>query len=72
MSTPEMYRWDTKRPVACAEDENYRTTKKCDGCDTLAAGTMFHAAGATGRVCPVLFLCDSCRAPCRAPAQAAA
>ena len=61
-------------PVARAEDENYRTTDKCDGCGTRAAGTMFHAAGATGRVCPVLFLCDGCAArpwrARRAPADA--
>ena len=53
----------TQKQIGKAEDENYRTTEKCDGCGTLAAGTMHHAAGATGRVCPVIFLCDACRAP---------
>ena len=57
------FHWQTAAPIARAEDENYRATEKCDGCDTLAAGTMYHAAGATGRICPVLFLCDACRAP---------
>ena len=62
------YLFDRAEPVARAEDENYRTVEKCDGCGTLAAGTMHHAAGATGRVCPVLFLCDACAAPAQAAA----
>ena len=64
----KQFHWQTRAPVARAEDENYRTTEKCDGCGTLAAGTMHHAAGATGRVCPVIFLCDECRAPAQAAA----
>lgn len=68
MKTQLQFHWQTAAPVARAEDENYRTTEKCDGCGTLAAGTMYHAAGATGRVCPVLFLCDACRAPAQAAA----
>ena len=59
-----------QKQIGKAEDENYRTTEKCDGCGTLLAGTMFHAAGATGRVCPVLFLCDACAAPVDAKAAA--
>lgn len=39
---------------------NYRTVDKCDGCGETAEGTMLHAKGATGRICPVLFLCDKC------------
>jgi len=57
-------------PVAHAQDENYRTRDNCDGCDKIAVGTMFHAAGATGRICPVLFLCDACAAPVDAQAAA--
>jgi len=43
-----------------AADQDYTTTDTCDGCGEHARGTMFHAAGATGRVCPVLFLCFAC------------
>ena len=44
-----------------AADQDYTTTDTCDGCGEHARGTMFHAAGATGRVCPVLFLCFACQ-----------
>ncbi len=64
------FHWQTAAPVARAEEENYRTTETCDGCDKIADGTMYHAAGATGRVCPVLFLCDACAAPVDAKAAA--
>jgi len=64
------FHWQTAAPVARAEDENYRATEKCDSCGTLAAGTMYHAAGATGRVCPVLFLCHACMTPVDAQAAA--
>jgi hypothetical protein len=48
---------------ARAQDENYQCVDNCDGCRSHAVqGTMLHATGATGRVCPVLFLCDSCMA----------
>lgn len=58
---PQQYHWHTGAPVVNAQDENYRTRDTCDGCKAHAVqGTMLHAAGATGRVCPVLFLCDSC------------
>lgn len=48
---------------------DYETTDHCDGCNDLnhtnlkpkVLGTMLHARGATGRVCPVLFLCHSCQ-----------
>ena len=66
----KQFHWQTRAPVAQAQDENYRTLDKCDGCGRSLDGTMFHATGATGRVCPVLFLCDACMAP--ADAQAAA
>jgi len=67
------YHWDTGAPVVNAQDENYRTRDNCDGCRAHAVhGTMLHATGATGRVCPVLFLCDACMAPVPADAQAAA
>jgi len=39
---------------------NYETTDTCDGCGQKAEGVMFHARGATGRICPVLFLCHKC------------
>lgn len=53
--------WETGLPVINAQDENYRTIDTCDGCKkTKVTGTMLHAVGATGRVCPVLFLCDEC------------
>lgn len=49
------------QPVINAQDENYRTIDTCDSCkETKVTGIMLHAAGATGRVCPVLFLCDEC------------
>ena len=48
----------------CEMDEpmlhNYETTDTCDGCGEREDGTMFHAMGATGRICPVLFLCHKC------------
>jgi hypothetical protein len=55
------FHWETGQPVKNAEDENYRCVDNCDGCsETKVEGTMLHATGATGRVCPVLFLCDKC------------
>ena len=68
-NTPQFH-WQTGAPVAHAQDHNYRALDTCDGCKALAHGVMLHAAGATGRVCPVLFLCDACMTP--AGAQAAA
>lgn len=49
-------------------DLDYETTDYCDQCSGLnhsnlkpkKLGVMFHARGATGRVCPVLFLCHEC------------
>jgi hypothetical protein len=60
--------------VARAQDENYQCIDNCDGCKAYKVhGTMLHATGATGRVCPVLFLCDACMLPdVPAPAQATA
>lgn len=74
MNENHQYHWHTGAPVVNAQDENYRTRDNCDGCRAHAVqGTMLHAAGATGRVCPVLFLCDACLAPdVPADAQAAA
>ncbi len=51
----------TGEPVDQASDLNYVTTDRCDSCGVRAEGTMFHAAGATGRVCEVLFLCFTCQ-----------
>jgi hypothetical protein len=60
----KQYHWQTRAPVARAQDENYQCVDNCDGCRAHAVhGTMLHATGATGRVCPVLFLCDSCMVP---------
>ena len=47
--------------MANASAENYYTTDTCDGCGERKRGTMFHAEGATGRICPVLFLCYPCQ-----------
>ena len=63
MEVPEMqplYHWQTNCPLEKASDADYRTTDTCDDCAEVAEGTMYHAVGATGRVCPVLFLCDDC------------
>ena len=60
MNQKPQFHWNTGAPVARAEDENYTCIDTCDGCEEHAQGTMFHAAGATGRVCPVLFLCNTC------------
>ena len=57
------YHGDTGAHVASSQSENYRTLDTCDGCKAHAEGIMLHATGATGRVCPVLFLCDACAAP---------
>jgi len=46
-----------------AGNEDYTTTDTCDGCGEHAEGTMYHAEGATGRICPVLFLCFGCQKP---------
>jgi hypothetical protein len=47
-------------------DLDYRTVDFCDDCGDLSnlksktTGKMFHSRGATGRVCPVLFIGDCC------------
>lgn len=56
----KQFSWIDYSPVANPSDMNYNTTDKCDDCGKIAPGTMLHAAGATGRVCPVLFLCNNC------------
>lgn len=61
MRDKRMYHHETGEPVACESDLNYRTIDKCDSCEQHKPGVMLHAAGATGRVCPVLFLCDDCQ-----------
>ena len=43
-----------------ASDANYITFATCDECGKKDEGIMLHAASATGRVCPVLFLCNVC------------
>lgn len=59
---PPMFHWETDEVIVDPKSLNYRTVAKCDGweCGERKEGIMFHAAGATGRVCPVLFLCDEC------------
>lgn len=44
-----------------ASSLDYETLSKCDQCGGSALGTMFHARGATGRICAVLFLCNECK-----------
>jgi len=44
-----------------ASSLDYETLSKCDRCGGSALGTMFHARGATGRICAVLFLCNECK-----------
>jgi hypothetical protein len=60
--TTDRVMWDdaTGLPVANPSDLNYDTVDTCDQCGEVHAGWMYHAAGATGRVCPVLFLCHKC------------
>lgn len=48
-------------------DLNYETSDHCDSCNSnldmskpRKLGIMYHARGATGRVCPVLFICHDC------------
>ena len=74
MNEKPQFHWQTRAPVVNAQEENYQCIDNCDGCKAHAVqGTMLHATGATGRVCPVLFLCDACLAPdVPADAQAAA
>lgn len=62
-----LFNWKTGKPVRYASDLNYVARDTCDSCDKEGEGQMLHAAGATGRVCPVLFLCFECQ-----PASAAA
>ncbi len=44
-------------------DLDYTTIDYCDICDRKdrQVGTMHHARGATGRVCPVMFIGDCCK-----------
>ena len=60
MDKKKMFNWMNGEPVQKPSDLDYRTTDKCDGCNERKPGKMMHASGATGRVCPVLFLCDEC------------
>lgn len=55
-----MWHWETGEPVEDFTQYNYETEDFCDNCDKYRKGTMIHAPGATGRVCPVLFLCPEC------------
>lgn len=57
---PIGFHWETGEPVDNPSDCDYETTDSCDACNTRALGTMLHARGASGRVCPVLFVCHSC------------
>jgi hypothetical protein len=56
----ELYSDYDGSPVVNASDLNHEALDRCDSCGKHAYGTMLHAAGATGRVCPVLFLCYVC------------
>ena len=58
-----MWHWETGETLKKASDANYKTTDRCDDCGKEAEGLMLHTVGATGRVCPVLFLCNSCYTP---------
>jgi len=55
-----MWSDETGEPVTDPAELNRRTVDRCDGCSERREGILYHAAGATGRVCPVLFLCDEC------------
>lgn len=57
---PELWDDETGLPVKDPADLNRRTTDKCDSCGKVATGWLYHEAGATGRVCAVLFICDCC------------
>jgi hypothetical protein len=54
------FSWKDGKPVDCPSDMDYDTSDLCDNCSQVKLGRMFHAAGATGRVCEVLFLCREC------------
>lgn len=60
-SLTPLFHHETLEPVDWPADLDYRTEDTCDNCEEFGSGTMYHAAGATGRVCPVLFLCDECK-----------
>ena len=49
--------------ISKPSDLNYDTIEHCDVCRSEQLGTMHHAAGATGRVCPVLWTCHYCANP---------
>ena len=58
-----MFHWATGETLEKPWDANYTAVDKCDQCDKTKEGTMLHAEGATGRVCPVLFFCHDCYKP---------
>jgi hypothetical protein len=55
-----MWNDETGEPVSNPADLNRETEDRCDDCGKRAEGVLYHAAGATGRVCSVLFLCHAC------------
>lgn len=59
----ELYSEYDGSPVVNPSDLNHVAVDRCDSCHEVKRGTMLHAAGATGRVCPVLFLCPACGGP---------
>lgn len=59
MSTNLGYHWKTGEETTPAR-ATYETDGRCDTCKRLTPGVMYHARGATGRICPVLFLCHRC------------
>lgn len=47
-------------PVDKPSDLDYACIDRCDLCGKIGKGMMYHTAGATGRVCPVIFVCNAC------------
>jgi len=60
MTTVRFYDWETGKPVERASDLDYYVKDHCDQCGKEGYGWVRYVAGATGRCCPVLFLCDIC------------
>lgn len=59
--TKPMWDDETGKPITNPSDLDYRKVDICDYCKTNGPGWMYHAAGATGRVCAVLFIGDCCK-----------
>lgn len=52
---------DEEKDMDIPENHNYYIDDTCDSCGEFKRVLMMHAKGATGRICPVLALCDKCR-----------